>query len=283
MPTFNLKTVLDNTPDHVNGKHEGPSPTDAPKLFDSILEHKSTAIIAIIESLDEVDDGSDYKSRFLLHGVATYVCGPGKEKQRKMVAGAIASLLDGPQVASVKTYMLQTLQLIGDKDNVNAIANHLHDDKLGDPAAAALVAIGKDGAPELRKALKLAEGRAQLTIVQSLGVLKDTASAKDITAIADSSTGEAKVAALRALANMGDANSVDRLLKAADAAKGIARDKSTQACLILAENLAAVGRITEARRIYQHLKDQRTREDEQFVRDAAERGLKAIAGLKSAS
>lgn len=283
MAKFDITTVLGSTPNHVNGKHEGPSPSDAPNIFDALTTGGSPAFIALIDQLKEVDNGEDYKARFLLHGLATYTCGPGKGKHKKQLADTLAAQLNADRPATIKTYLLQTLQLIGDNNVAAAIGKHLLDDKLGDPAAAALVAIGKDGASELRTALPKATGRAQLTIVQSLGVLKDVASAKVIAAIADSAEGQAKVGALSALANMGDANSIDRLLKAADTAQGAARDKSTQACFVLAETLAATGRITDARRIYQHLSKNRKAADEAFMLEAAERGLKAIAGLKSAS
>ena len=147
---------------------------------------------------------------------------------------------------------------------------------LGDPAAAALLAIATGAAVQFRNALPTATGRARHTILQALGVLKDVQSAQLIGKIADATADQEKVTALWALANMGDAGSIDRLLKAADNAKGYLRSKATQACLILAENLADAGKRADAIRMYQYLKSHRIAPDEKHIRDAAIRGLVAI-------
>jgi HEAT repeat protein len=84
------------------------------------------------------------------------------------------------------------------------------------------------------------------------------------------------MAARWALANMGDAGSVDLLLTAADDASDYERVKATKACLLLAERLLAEGEKERATSIYARL---RTGSDEAYVREAAEKGL-AAAGRR---
>ncbi len=65
------------------------------------------------------------------------------------------------------------------------------------------------------------------------------------------------------------------LLKAGDKADGWERTQATKACLLLAEKLLAVGKKSEAVRIYKHLRDTRTDPAERYVSDAAKTGLAA--------
>ncbi len=58
---------------------------------------------------------------------------------------------------------------------------------------------------------------------------------------------------------MGDAGSVDALIKAADGDPGWKRIQATKNCMVLAEKLAAAGKKSEAARIYAHL--EKTRSD----------------------
>ena len=62
----------------------------------------------------------------------------------------------------------------------------------------------------------------------------------------------------------------------AEAAKGWPRIQFTKFCLVLAEKLAAAGKKPEARQIYEQLKTTRKADNERYVREFAEIGLKAI-------
>ena len=73
---------------------------------------------------------------------------------------------------------------------------------------------------------------------------------------------------------MGDAGSVDLLINEADARTGWERIQATKHCLVLAEQLAALGEADLTERIYIHLRDTRTDAAEQYVREAVERALR---------
>ena len=74
---------------------------------------------------------------------------------------------------------------------------------------------------------------------------------------------------------MGDAGSVELLINEADSRTGWERIQATKHCLVLAEQLSLVGKMDMAERIYVHLRDTRTDAAEQYVSEAAERGLRA--------
>ena len=86
---------------------------------------------------------------------------------------------------------------------------------------------------------------------------------------------EVRLAAGWGLARLGDAGSVDALLKAADVEPGWERIQATKHCLVLAEKLTAAGKKDVARRIYTHLRSTRMDPSEQYIRDAAEKALAA--------
>jgi hypothetical protein len=75
------------------------------------------------------------------------------------------------------------------------------------------------------------------------------------------------------VANLGRADGVDTVLKAADTKAPYERIKATQACLLLAERLTAAGKKAEAARVYKYLQDTRTDPAEKYVRDAARKAL----------
>jgi len=83
------------------------------------------------------------------------------------------------------------------------------------------------------------------------------------------------MAAVWALANIGDSGSADTLLKTADKAEGWERIQATKGCLLLAEKLIAAGKKSEAAKIYKHLRDTQTKPAERYVSDAAKIGLAA--------
>jgi len=88
---------------------------------------------------------------------------------------------------------------------------------------------------------------------------------------------EVRIAAAVGLANLGQRDAIEPLFKAADSTQGWERIQATKACLVLAEKLAASGKKADARWIYERLKKTRIGKFDQHIREAAQRGLAAIA------
>jgi HEAT repeat protein len=152
------------------------------------------------------------------------------------------------------------------------------DEDVTDAAATALAAIGGEpAASQLRSAAKQAQGNSRRNLIDALAALAEPQSADIFTeALADQDR-EVRIAAAAGLANIGRADAVEPLFKAADAAQGWERTQLTKACLVLAEKLAAASDKPLARRIYERLQKNRTGDNERHIRDAAEFGLAAIA------
>lgn len=241
--------------------------------------HKSgrRGLIALIDMLVEPGKADDVKPRYALHCLAVHVCKLNEERPRRAFAKVLASQLGGDRPKAVQKYLIQQLQVAGGEEVASALGQVLLDEQLCESAAQALVAIGEGAAEQLRNALPKVEGKSRLTIIQNLGVVRDAESVNELKMALGDKDREIRLAAGWALANIGDASSVDLLLKAADAEGTYERIKATKACLLLAEKLLAAGRKDPAVKIYKHLNSTRSGSDEDYVCDAANKGLATAA------
>jgi hypothetical protein len=229
-------------------------------------------VVGLVDLLVEPGRGGDVKARYALHALAVRAAGKGG--RRRAFAEALASTLGGGRPKEVQGFVVRQLQVAGGQEVVGALGKLLADGELYEYAALALLAIRDGAAEQFRKALPGSAGKRRLTFVQALGVLRDAAAAGALKELAGDPDRDTRLAALWALAKVGDPGAVDLLIKAAGA-EGYERTQATKACLVLAERLLAAGRKAEASRVYTYLRDSRTGPAERYVRDAATRGLAA--------
>ncbi len=271
-----IKKLVDQMPepDPGKGKLTGPKWADAEKVYDPILAGGRDAVLAVIDMLQETDDGKDQKARYALHGLGVYVCRKGNEEHRATVIAALVSRLGGDRPKAIRRFLVRQLQTVGDGRAADALGKLLLDEDLCEPAAQALVAIDPAAAArQLRRALPEARGKCRLTIVQGLGVVGDAASADALKRAVGDEDRDVRIAAALGLADLGDAGAVETLIKAADAEAGWERIQAAKACLVLAEKLRAAGKKRAAAKLYKHLRDTRTDESEHYLRDAAAKAL----------
>jgi HEAT repeat protein len=170
------------------------------------------------------------------------------------------------------------LQVVGSKDSAPALGKVLADPDLCEYAAQALLAIRAGAPEEFRKALPDLKGGPRLTVLQALGVLADAPSADAMKAAIADPDRDVRLAAGWGLARIGDAGSVDLVLKAADVDAGYERIKATSSALLLAEKLLSAGKKADAARIYKHLQTTRTDASETYVKEVAAEGLAKAGG-----
>lgn len=246
------------------------------RVVSQIKEGGQKSLSGLIDMIAEPGRGDDVKPRYALHCLAVRMCRPDEEKARRVFTRTLAMQLGGDRPKAVQKYLIQQLQVAGGEEVVAALGKMLQDEELYEPAAQALVAIGNGAARQFRDALPKVNGKMKLTIIQNLGVLRDAESVGAIKNALGDDYREIRLAAGWGLANIGDAGSVDLLLKAANDAGGYERIKATKACLLLAERLLAAGKKDLAVKIYEHLRDSREGTDEMYVCDAANKGLAAV-------
>ena len=260
------------------GTFTGPSWEEAIPIFDGILAAGRDGVIAVVAMLKTVDDGVDYKARYVLHGLAQYVGRPGKEAARTLLVEALGSQLGGDQPKGVQGYVARQLQVVGSKECAAALGKILADPEIGEYAAQALLAIRAGAAEEFRKALPDLKGAPRLTVLQALGVLADAASADAMKQASADADRDVRLAGAWGLARIGEASAVDLVLKAADVEAGWERIKATSTALLLAERLLAAGKKADAARIYKHLQETRSDASEAYVKEIAGEGLVKAGG-----
>jgi len=246
-------------------------------VVSQVYEGGRNSLLALIGMLVEPGRGDDVKPRYALHCLAVQMCKPGEEKARRVFTETLAMQLGGDKPKTVQKYLIQQLQVAGSKEAAPALGKMLEDEELYEPASQAIVAIGDGAAEQLRNALPGAKGKAKLTIIQNLGVVRDAESVGALKNAVGDDDREIRLAAGWALANTGDAGSVDLLLKAANAEGTYERVTATKACLLLAERLLEAGKKEPAVKIYTNLRDTHSGPDKAYIRAAANEGLAAAA------
>jgi HEAT repeat protein len=233
------------------------------------------AVVALVDMLTEPAEGqSDSPVRHALHALVIHAGGLGDE-QRHAVASSLGSTLnDRERSADVRKFVVHQLQLCGGPEEAAALGKLLRDEQFTDDAVMALLAVRSGAAEQLRGALPDLVGPQRVAVIVALGTLRD---AESVDALREAARRDpdpvARLEAVWALANLGDAASVDVVLAFADDATGFDRARATNACLVLAENLLAAGRKGQAATIYRRLLDTRKDPADAHVRNAAEHGL----------
>jgi HEAT repeat protein len=263
----------------VGSKFDGPDPAAAGKLCEQMLAGGRESLIELISLIRDpaAEDFKNYKAEYLVRCLTVYVGRPDQAGQRRWFIDTLAAQAGNAQVPLyTRGFLVRELQWIGDGEAVPALGKLLHDEALCDDAARALISIGTGAGEQFRAALPQAKGRGRLVAIQSLGAIRDKSSAAALAKALQDDDREVRLAAAWGLARLGSSDSIEALLKLADASQGYERTKATQACLLLAENLAAAGKKDAAARIYAHLRDTRIDPKEQYIQDVAKKALVAL-------
>ena len=268
-----LKALVERMPDpDGRGAYTNIDKETVEKAVADIHKGGRENVLGLIDMLVEPGAGNDIKPRYALHALAVHVCTLKDEKVRTEFARTVASQQAG-RPTGVQRFLIRQLQVAGGAEVVETLGKALLDAALCDWAARALVTIGKGAADRFLAALPKVNGRSRLVIMQGLAAVGDPKAATVFQQAVSDGDSDIRIVATWGLAGIGDAGSADALLKAADGHKGWERIQHTNACLLLAETLAAAGKKSAADRIYTHLRDTRTKPAEGYIRKAAARGL----------
>lgn len=161
---------LERIPDLNGGKYPGMDPGEAVRLFDELLAGGKDAIIGVIDTLRGVDDGSDWKSRLLLHALATHTGHPERVAQRKTLERIYAAELQSRRPPAVRIFLARQLRGFAGTRSIPALAALLqeNDPQLIDAAAAALTVIGEPAEAALKKVRSETEGHAREAVDHAL-------------------------------------------------------------------------------------------------------------------
>lgn len=246
------------------------------KAVSALAEAGRDAVDALINMLVEPGTGDDINPRWALHLLAVRASAPGNDAARRQYALAVAAHLGGERPKEVQKYLIEKLQIAGGQEVLGALGKALLDEELCDTAARALAAIGGEADRQLLDAWPKVRGRSRLSVIKKLAVLRCAAAAEIFRSALSDPDSDIRIAGAWGAARIGDAAAVDAMLKCADAHEGWERINETDACMVLAETLAAAGKGEVAAKIYEHIGRTRNEQWEMPIRQAAERGLAAL-------
>jgi HEAT repeat protein len=279
--TEQLKKLVDQMPDP-DGQGMYTENIDREKIEKAVAAIATGGkdnLLGLIEMLGEPGSAENAKPHYSLHCVVNHALVARDEKLQKNLCEAMASQLENKDLhPHSRAYLCEELQWAGRDEACAALGKVLLDEDLTDAAATALAAIGGErAASQLRAAAAKATGKARLNLIDALAALAEPNSAATFKAALQDKDRQVRIAAAVGLASLGQPEAAEPLFKVADSAKGWERTQATKACLVLAEKLAAAGKRSDAKRIYQRLQETRTGESEQHIREAAQLGLASIA------
>ncbi len=274
MNAAELKPLVDKMPSKDGrGMFTKINGDEVSKAIAAIDASGPAGVLGLIDLLAGPGEQDDTKPHYALHALALHIINSGDDKGQVEFAKAVASQIGGERPKAIQRYLCQLLQTAGGEEVVPALGKVLADNELCESAAQALLAIGKGATEQLIAALPKASGSCRLTLVQNLGVAADSSSVTALRTATTDKERDVRIAAAWALGNIGDARSVDTVLKAADATDLYERRKQADAALLLAERLATAGKKDESKKVYQHLRNTRTEKTESHVKQAAEKAL----------
>ena len=175
------------------------------ELGRALAELPATELAGLCDLLVEPGAGDDTRVRMALHGLTLYVGNDSASSARAGYVEALCSALAADRPGSVKVFLIEQLELLGDARAVPALARLLAQDDLCDPAVRALLAIGgRTAADALRQAYPAATGRCRVAIIGALGVLRDEQAIPLLRAELGGTEPISQDAAAAALAGIGD-------------------------------------------------------------------------------
>jgi hypothetical protein len=243
------------------------------RVVAQLAEGGRDAVLGLIDLCVEPGKGDDGKARFALHLLAVRSTQPGNQRARAALAREIALHVGGARPKAVQAMLIEILQLIGSKAVVGALGKALLDPDLCDAAARALVAIRHGAAEQLLGVFPKVQGASRRSVIAKLAMLKAPQAARAFRQSLADDDPETRIAAAWGLARIADRAAVPAMLKCAGLHAGWERINQTDACMELAENLAAAGAKDAAAAIWTHLAKTRMDPAERHVRAAAEAQL----------
>lgn len=217
-------------------------------LNEQLLETGPEGLRALLVYLTPPGLGDDTYARYAVSGLTKHVSRPGAESERQLFENVLLEELDAGRSASVTTFLLHQLELLGSDRAVPVVEQLLMDDELFEPAVEVLVAVQTPSAVRaLQAALARAEAPSrQETLIKALGAVQEASGAGELLPYAAAEDWSVRRAALHALARSGHPVAAAALAEAADTTRAERQVAARSYYLLLAERLAEEGHATES-------------------------------------
>ena len=232
----------------------GQNAEETQSLASRLLETGPEGILQVCSLLVPPGTGDDTPARYALSALTSYVSDEGGEKARELYARTVIEALQRQKDKEVQAFLIRQLQRAGKKESVKPLKKYLDDERLCEPAAQALLAIGTPAAEKvLRKSLKKAKGTDRITLIKALGEMRSQKAVKKILPLASHKNGELRQIALFALANIGDPRAEEVLSTVPLEAPSYERIRAPSLYLLFAQQLYESGHKTKSAAICRSL------------------------------
>lgn len=226
--------------------------------------------------------GDDSKARFALGELTNYVAKIGAGADKTMLESVFLNSLQSADDWEVKAFFIRQLETVGGAASVPVLGKYLQDEKLADPAIKALVAIDRpEAAPLVLSALRSTSGGETVRYINALGALRAQAAAPDLRSLAGSQNQAVQLAALNALARIGDPAARDLYVQAMQTDDPYRRSQIIAAYLSLGERLTDTGNSDSAVQIFRNVLDSDVGSEQANVRSRALAGLVHLEGAEA--
>jgi HEAT repeat protein len=211
-------------------------------------------IAAIVPSLAASEEGQVGRAVRDLERIALAAARPGAETERKAVAQAITSHLGSAVPVPARVWLIRSLETIGRGEAIAPLQAILASD--GDPLLRETARRALEANPHvnakraLREAFRTARGTLRIGIIRSLGVRRDILATGLLLEAAGDEDVEVKLAAIEALASIGEISAVQVLESALTRLEGPALARAERAYLRLGDSLVRNKERGPARRVY---------------------------------
>jgi len=193
----------------------------------------------------------------------------------KKIEKSLLGVLSSDAKRAGKQYVCRELSIIGTGQSVPVLAKMLTDEESSDMARYALERIPDTAVNDaLRRALRTAEGKPRVGIINSLGQRRDGRAVRSLSRLVGNPDETVAAAAAAALGHIADSRATEALAAAKDKTSGKLQMLVLDSYLRCADQLVAEGKRTQALAIYKELQ----KEDmPKPIRTAALRGMISAA------
>jgi type 1 glutamine amidotransferase len=216
---------------------------------------KGTEMAALEELLEKVKTYDWGQSRLALTEVSDIIKkAHSSPVELKRIEKSLLGVLTSDSTRAGKQYICRELSIIGSGQSVSVLANMLTDEETSDMARYALERIPGTAVNEaLRGALRRANGKPKIGIINSLGQRRDRRAVRALGRLVGNQDQAVAAAAAAALGQIADARATKALAEAKDKATGKLQMVVLDSYLRCADQLVADGNKAEALAIYKEL------------------------------
>ncbi len=209
------------------------------QLCAGLIKLGPEAVTALCKQLVPPGKGDDTKARLAISSLAAYATGPAGCSARTMIAGQIVKAMQAARDAEVKAFLIRRLEMVGEASHLAALAPLLTDERLGQPAATAMLAIGGPQVPPmLAEALPKVPPANHVALLNAAARSGAKAARQAVLGYLKSDDPAVKGAALHALSSSGTIDDLAVLAEASKAEAKPQRDRATAYYLAMLRRLA---------------------------------------------